>query len=818
MRRLRRYGLCILHICFGTPNLILGCHFLCKGTIVLNLYYNKYQGVEDISLDEVNGSDEDEDNSGGFDNAGVGGCKFDELTAINGREDLYKVNFRELNTVDLLRYHFPDVEVAFMFYNWYAGTRGFAARKSRYMRNKKGEITQKTFLCYREGQRGGKQSVTSSGQKREPKYLSRCGCEAKCQVHIDGSSGRWFIKYLNDEHNHTMVDEKYVGMLLAHRKISEYDIMQMNEMRKVGIRTPHIYGYIASQAGGYENVGFTKRDVYNEGERQKNSHMSDAKAALCYLDSMRSDDDMMFWKHTVDAEGRLEHLFWCDGGSRRDYLVFGDVLAFDATYRKNKYMCPLVVFSGVNHHNQTIVFASAIVGNETEETYVWLLECFMEAMDGKSPTSVITDGDLAMRNVIKKVFPRSHHRLCAWHLIRNATSNVGNVRFIGKLRQCMLGDYDIGEFKLKWEWMIAEFGLEDNNWVRELYAKRKMWATAHIRGKFFAGFRTTSRCESLHAEFGRYVNIHNNLMDFLKHFFRCLNYMRYKEVEADFESVHGEPVLQTQLQGLESSAASLYTKEVFMLFRPVLQRAYTTMVDGYTKTATSYIYTVTKYRRDGFEWYVSYCPSSLELKCSCMRMESMGIPCEHLIVVMMKLNIVNLPECLVLNRWRKNAKDAVFTSNDGSCNSWDPSMVGQYLRLVERFKRMAKAVLKNGRPEHIRSIHEYIESNTKVFEAVESQTGVEDINPSIPDILKNPMRVRTKGCGGASSSGGGKGRKKHACTICREEGHNRKSCPLQRQKTLLSQSEVEPNSVCINDPGGWDEEFDCDNIDTVKYI
>lgn len=201
--------------------------------------------------------------------------------------------------------------------------------------------------------------------------------------------------------------------------------------------------------------------------------------------------------------------------------------------------------------------------------------------------------------------------------------------------------------------MIAEFGLEDNNWVRELYAKRKMWATTHIRGKFFAGFRTTSRCEYLHAEFGRYVNIHNNLMDFLKHFFRCLNYMRYKEVEADFESVHGEPVLQTQLQGLESSAASLYTKEVFMLFRPVLQRAYTTMVDGYTKTTTSYIYTVTKYRRDGFEWYVSYCPSSLELKCSCMRMESMGIPCEHLIVVMMKLNIVNLLECLVLNRWRK---------------------------------------------------------------------------------------------------------------------------------------------------------------------
>jgi hypothetical protein len=49
--------------------------------------------------------------------------------------------------------------------------------------------------------------------------------------------------------------------------------------------------------------------------------------------------------------------------------VFGDVLAFDATYRKIKYMCPFVLFSGVNHHNQPIDFATALVSKENEETY-----------------------------------------------------------------------------------------------------------------------------------------------------------------------------------------------------------------------------------------------------------------------------------------------------------------------------------------------------------------------------------------------------------------------------------------------------------------
>ena len=96
-----------------------------------------------------------------------------------------------------------------------------------------------------------------------------------------------------------------------------------------------------------------------------------------------------------------------------DYTVFEDGLAFDATYRKIKYNTPLVIFSGVNHHNQSLIFDSAIVSDETEENYMWLLQQFVEAMDGKAPVSVITDGDLSMRNAIRTIFPNDHHCLCA---------------------------------------------------------------------------------------------------------------------------------------------------------------------------------------------------------------------------------------------------------------------------------------------------------------------------------------------------------------------------------------------------------------------
>jgi hypothetical protein len=86
----------------------------------------------------------------------------------------------------------------------------------------------------------------------------------------------------------------------------------------------------------------------------------------------------------------------------------------------------------------------------------------LEAMAEKSPTSVITDGDLAMKYSIRKIFPECHHRRCAWHLIHSACTNVGNKQFVRKFKHCMLGDYDVEEFKQKWDKMVIDLGLQDH--------------------------------------------------------------------------------------------------------------------------------------------------------------------------------------------------------------------------------------------------------------------------------------------------------------------------------------------------------------------
>ena len=79
----------------------------------------------------------------------------------------------------------------------------------------------------------------------------------------------------------------------------------------------------------------------------------------------------------------------------------------------------------------------------------------------------------------------------------------------------MLGDYEIDEFEDKWAAMVTRFGVEEMGWVQEMYAKKIIWAIAHMRGAFFAGLRTTSRCEGQHAQIGRYDDSGYSLMEFL---------------------------------------------------------------------------------------------------------------------------------------------------------------------------------------------------------------------------------------------------------------------------------------------------------------
>ncbi|XP_045791550.1 protein FAR1-RELATED SEQUENCE 5-like [Trifolium pratense] len=673
----------------------------------------------------------------------------DEIT-IDGLTDILKIDMKNISIDDVSRYDFCDLEVAYQFNCWYSRMNGFSVRKSKVGRNSKGEKLQQTFVCSNEGYREDK-GLNTKSRKREPRRETKCGCEAKFRVHINTLSGRCAA-----------------------------DDSQIQSFRKVGIKTCQVFGSFANNSGGYHKIGFIKKDLYNQVGKQKRQQSSDASTALKFLKDVGSKDPLMFVKHTIDNEGRLQHLFWCDGESRLNYRVFGDVLAFDATYRKIKYMCPFVVFSGVNHHNQ-IVFATALVSKENEETYVWLLEQFMEAMEGKMPIYVITDGDLAMKNAIRRVFPRAHHRLCAWHLLCNTISNVGIPDVMPYLKKCMLGDIEVSRFEETWDEMVNKFGLEDNTWIRDLYEKRNMCATALICGNFFAGIRTTSWCEALHSHIGKFVQSRCNLTDFVEQFHRCLTYFRFREVESDFESNYGQFVLQTSLRSIERFASRHFTNKMFILFRPVLSKASLIRVLECHEMAMYSIYLVTKWKSSRIVWNVSYCPSPVDIRCSCQRMESIGLPCEHIIVVLVNLDFDELPGYLVLNRWSKTAKENISGSCTNASFYWDSHLIARLANLHYLFKELAVVAHRNDEDyKHIVNLMT-VEIN-KLREKHGNAGSAENIETeNIDETLKDPEIVRSKEYGQSTKGSS------YKCGACGIVGHNIRSCQNITANTTMNE-------------------------------
>ncbi|XP_015959834.1 protein FAR1-RELATED SEQUENCE 5-like [Arachis duranensis] len=197
----------------------------------------------------------------------------------------------------------------------------------------------------------------------------------------------WPVRTIFDEHNHDLAPVTFTHLLPSHRKMSDGDKAQVDSLKQFGIPTSKIMAYMAGQSGGYGMLRFIKQDLYNYVHRQRVVRIcdGDAGASISYLEGKTNADMITAVHYTRTADNRLGSLFWADGEMMSDYQLFGNVLAFDSTYRSNKYRKPLVVFSGSNHHKQTSIFGFALVEDEEFRTYRWLLLNLLDVIGQKKP-------------------------------------------------------------------------------------------------------------------------------------------------------------------------------------------------------------------------------------------------------------------------------------------------------------------------------------------------------------------------------------------------------------------------------------------------
>ncbi|XP_043720901.1 protein FAR1-RELATED SEQUENCE 5-like [Telopea speciosissima] len=382
--------------------------------------------------------------------------------------------------------YFANANAAYEFYNNYARNMGFSVRKSKVERSRKrkegmdvdGDVLSRMYVCSREGFKDCKDK-RQEGKDVTRRADSRVGCPARLRV--KSIEGGLVVDQFISAHNHSLVEPAEIYRLRSHQWLSDLVVQIANTLDDCGIGPATIYEVVKSMSGGASQVGLPELAFKNFMKRQNQKFLGmDLKKLIEYLHHSKLCDPQFFCKMATTDDGTIRGIFWVDGAARAAYHVFGDVVVFDTTYKKNRYHFPFGPFTGVNHHGQSILFGCGLVADETIESFIWLFSTWLKAMGDRPPVAIITDQRPSLLRAIPHVFPRAKHRYCSWHVQKHCMEHLSHLygtsqSFKQDFGRCIYGSETEIEFETRWQELLVNYNLVEHAWLKKMYEQRVHW-------------------------------------------------------------------------------------------------------------------------------------------------------------------------------------------------------------------------------------------------------------------------------------------------------------------------------------------------------
>ncbi|MCL7048366.1 hypothetical protein MKW94_023641 [Papaver nudicaule] len=609
----------------------------------------------------------------------------------NGVEELPSSEERIINEVPKpsVGMEFESPHKAYLFYNAYARTLGFVVRKDKTRRsNIDGSLLFRRLCCSKEGYRrkncenddnDRKQMIGGVVVKVRTRSLpvTRVGCNAKLEVK-KSTDGKWVVQKFIEEHNHEL-DRIGEMHLFGTHKLGETDQEELpDSVTDGGARPKKLSSYIMSEAGGSEKISFIEARLRNRLKKKKRKKLEkgDTQIILNYFRRMQAENPAFFYAIQVDEEDQMSSCFWADARSRSDFGHFGDVVYFETTYGTSTYGRPFTPLLGVNNHLQTVLFGCAIILNEAEESFAWLLETLLKAMYGCHPVTVITDQDAEMEKAIGQVLPGTNHCLSLWHILQNTAKNLSHLYskddiFRTDFKNCIYEPQLCEEFESRWESLLDKFDLRDNEWLGYLYIRRHKWVPVYSKHIFHAHTVSIERNEIMHSFFNGYVlSKALPMIEFINQYEKAIVDSREKETYEDSISQQTNPVLKSELP-LEKQAAESYTRLVFQEFHKEFTDSFNYMAVETETLGTVKTFVVSRWGQNS-NWLVQVdsCDNDVKVTCSCQNFESVGILCRHILKVFTATNVMLVPEVYIRKRWTKRAKCGIPSHKNESATEF----------------------------------------------------------------------------------------------------------------------------------------------------
>ncbi|KAK4437431.1 protein FAR-RED ELONGATED HYPOCOTYL 3 [Sesamum alatum] len=596
---------------------------------------------------------------------GVGGSMGDveEKLHIEDAEDvnspIHDIDFKDVTILEPL----PGMEFgshgdAYAFYQEYARSVGFntAIQNSRRSKTSR-EFIDAKFACSRYGTKREYEKSLNRPRSRQgsnqdaENATGRRACaktDCKASMHVKRrSDGKWIIHRFEKEHNHE---------LLPAQAVSE--------------QTRRMYAAMARQFAEYKSAVGLKHDPRSHFEKGRNMAMDagEANMLLEFFVQMQSLNSNFFYAVDVGEDQRLKNLLWIDAKSRHDYPNFSDVVSFDTSYVRNKYKMPLALFVGVNQHYQFMLLGCALVSDESEATFSWVMQTWLRAMGGQAPKIIITDQDKVMKSVTADAFPSALHFFCLWNIMGKVSETLNHVikqneNFMSKFEKCVYRSWTDDEFEKRWHKLVDRFGLKDNELMQSLYEDRKKWVPNFMKDGFFAGMSTGQRSESVNSFFDKYVHKKTTVQEFIKQYEAILQDRYEEEAKASSDTWNKQPSLKSP-SPFEKHVATLYSHAVFRKFQVEVLGAVACIPKREEQVDANITFKVQDFERNQ-EFIVTLNELKSEVSCICRLFEFKGFLCRHAMIVLQICGISNIPSQYILKRWTKDAKSR-YPMGEGS--------------------------------------------------------------------------------------------------------------------------------------------------------
>ncbi|KAK6646247.1 hypothetical protein PHAVU_L004237 [Phaseolus vulgaris] len=595
---------------------------------------------------------------------------------------------------------FETVDVAKTFYNEYARHMGFSSKVGPYGHTKvdghskvDGE-NYREFVCGREGLKKGLNE----------------SCMAMIRIELKGQN-KWVVTKLVNEHSHSLLSSS-----------KAYNNQPSKHFSSVGRTMPETYQGVGLVPSGVMYVSMDGNRVSNQNTRgMKNIHTTpaershpvknssllnytirpslqnrtlgrDAHNLLEYFKKMQAENPGFFYAIQLDEDNRMSNVFWADARSRTAYSCYGDTVHLDTTYKVNQYRVPFAPFTGVNHHGQMVLFGCALLLDDSEASFLWLLKTFLTAMNDCQPVSITTDQDRALQTAVSQVLPQARHCISKWHILREGQERLAHVclahpNFQAELYNCINLTETIDEFESFWNCILDKYELRRNDWLQSLYNARAQWVPAFFRDSFFAALSPNQGFDD--SFFDGYVNQQTTLSLFFRQYERALESWIEKEIEADFETLCTTPVLKTP-SPMEKQVANLYTRKIFSKFQDELVETFVYTANRIEGDGPNSTFRVAKFEDDQKAYSVSLNHSELKANCSCQMFEYSGILCRHILTVFTVTNVLTLPPHYILKRWTRNAKNSSGLDEHTGESHAQESLTARYSNLCKEAIRYAE--------------------------------------------------------------------------------------------------------------------------------